>query len=78
MFRRTGLCLAFTLLLCAPAAASDLFPPSPVPSSRDNIKPQAKQRTLPKGFVNAKKPDKIVKTTKGATGTTGAINTGIQ
>lgn len=72
---RMFIALALTLALAAPALASDMFPPSPVPSSRDRGTTQAKpsKKKLSDALSNAKAPDKIVKTTKGTTGTNGAI-----
>lgn len=66
--RFASLALAAALItasLAAPALANDFFPPSPVPSSRDNIKPSKttskKTQTDTNNFILNKK---IVKTTK--------------
>lgn len=66
--RYASLALAAALMtasLAAPALANDFFPPSPVPSSRDNIKPNRtttkKTQADTNNFILNKK---IVKTTK--------------
>lgn len=68
------LVLALALALCAPcvpAQANDFYPPSPVPSSRNNLKPVAKTKKTPVSWNNLKTSNKIVKTTK----PTGAVQT---
>lgn len=56
-------------LACSPALANDFIQPSPVPSSRQNIKPKATTKTSQTAVNNFVLNKKIVKTTK-ATGTT--------
>ncbi|HWR02902.1 MAG TPA: hypothetical protein VN419_02685 [Humidesulfovibrio sp.] len=68
--------LGLLALCAAPALANDFFPPSPVPSSRDSVKPKATATKESKTQVNSNVlNNKIVKTTK-ATGGTGTSPTG--
>lgn len=71
--RFAALALAAALItsgLAAQALASDFYRPSPVPSSRDNIKPAAKTTAMSKqsqeAANNAVLNRKIVRTTKPA------------
>lgn len=61
-----ALALATLLLFAAPALANDFIKPSPVPSSRDSVKPMKK--TGSQGNANVLN-NKIVKTTKNPDGT---------
>ncbi|GAB6126342.1 hypothetical protein [Humidesulfovibrio idahonensis] len=60
--------LLTALALAAPALANDFIAPSPVPSSRDKIKPATKTQQAPVSWQNLQAPNKIVKTTKKPTG----------
>jgi len=60
--------LLAALVLAAPALANDFIAPSPVPSSRDKIKPATKTQQAPVSWQNLQAPNKIVKTTKKPTG----------
>lgn len=63
--RRTSLVLILILALATPCLANDFIQPSPVPSSRENIKP-TKERKLPASWQNVKSDGKRVKTTRQA------------
>ena len=61
------LCAAFFVLALAlpvAALANDFIKPTPVPSSRDSVKPAAKAHKTPDSWRNIKPNQKIVKTTK--------------
>lgn len=69
---KTALALVLGLALAAlacPALANDFRTPSPVPSSRDNLRPTAKTQKKPVSWNNLKTSNKIVKTTRPAGGT---------
>ena len=69
MKRLSSLALALALLACSTpgaALANDFYPPSPVPSSRDNIRPKSATQKAPASWSNLKGGNKIVKTTKPA------------
>jgi hypothetical protein len=71
LFSRLLPTLAALLVLAAPALANDFYTPSPVPSSRENIKPSKTTSKQAKTQLNNNVlNNKIVKTTKPVDGTT--------
>ncbi len=63
--------LAAVIVLAAPALANDFYTPSPVPSSRDTVKPSKTTTKQAKTQLNNNVlNNKIVKTTKPVDGTT--------
>jgi len=76
MLNRLIPALVLALALAAPALANDFIAPSPVPSSRDKIRPAAKTQQAPVSWQNLKAPSKIVKTTKRPAGQLAPTNTG--
>ncbi|MBI5520031.1 MAG: hypothetical protein HY916_08215 [Desulfovibrio sp.] len=63
-----ALALASLLLFAAPALANDFIKPTPVPSSRDAVKPAKSSTTSLQGNTDVLN-NKIVKTTKNPDGT---------
>jgi hypothetical protein len=72
MRRRLLLIPILVLALAAPALANDFIQKPPVPSARDRGKPPAKKQQTPVSWKNLQKPDKITKTIKPKTTSTGS------